>query len=247
MISVQMDKSIKVFPTPYELAEKFAEDLVRTINESAKKGNPVSVALSGGTTPELLFTLLGDHFSKSVPWEYVHFFWGDERCVIPDNMESNYGMTRRKLLDKIDIPSENIHRIIGENDPEKEASRYSMEIIDYTRKRDGLPFFDIILLGLGEDGHTASIFPGHLELFHTDNICEIATHPVTLQKRITISGKVINNADSVAFLVTGKRKAEIVQNVIRRSALAQNFPASYIVPLHGVLNWYIDKDAGMLL
>ena len=242
-----MDKSVKIFPTPYELAEKFAKELVNMITESAKKKKSFSVALSGGSSPELLFSVLGDHFSNSAPWEYVHFFWGDERCVSPDNAESNYGMTSRKLLEKINIPSSNIHRIKGEDDPEKEASRYSEEISDYTGKRDGLPLFDLIILGLGEDGHTASIFPGHKELLNSDKICEVAVHPVTLQKRITLTGRVINNADSVTFLVTGKKKADIVEKIIKKNASALNFPASYIVPVYGVLRWFIDEDAGRLL
>jgi 6-phosphogluconolactonase len=242
-----LNKSINIFPSPYELAEKFAEEFISMIIESAKKKKPFSVALSGGSTPELLFSMLGDRFSNSVPWQYVHFFWGDERCLPPDNPESNYGMTRRILLEKIDIPSSNIHRIQGEDDPENEASRYSEEISDYTGKRDGLPIFDLIMLGLGEDGHTASIFPGHKELFNSDKICEVVVHPVTLQKRITLTGRVINNADSVTFLVTGIKKADIVDKIINKSPSALNFPAFYIVPVYGMLSWFIDGDAARLL
>lgn len=242
-----MDKSVKIFATPYELAEKFADGLISMIIESAKEKKFFSVALSGGSTPELLFSLLGDHFSKSVPWEFVHFFWGDERCVSPDNPESNYGMTRRKLLEKINIPSSNIHRIRGEDDPEKEASRYSEEISDYTGKRNGLPLFNLVILGLGEDGHTASIFPENKELLNSDKICEVAVHPLTLQKRITLTGRVINNADSVNFLVTGAKKADIVEKIIKKNPIALNFPASFIVPVYGELRWLIDKEAGRLL
>lgn len=242
-----MENSIKIFSTPYELAEKFAEDLISMIKESARKGNHLSVALSGGSTPELLFSLLGDHFSKSAPWENVHFFWGDERCVPPENPESNFGVAYRRFFKKISIPPENIHRILGEEDPEKEASRYSEEITDNTMNRDSLPLFDLIILGMGEDGHTASIFPGRLELFRSDKICEVAKHPVTLQKRITLSGRVINNADSVVFLVTGKRKADIVKSILKGGETAKNLPASYIVPVYGQLSWYFDKDAGMNL
>lgn len=244
---MQLDKSVKIFSTAYKLAEKFAEELVRTITKLANKNNPFTIALSGGTTPELLFSVLGDHFSKSVPWEYVHFFWVDERCVPPDNPESNYGMTSRTLLEKIDIPFSNIHRIRGEADPENEASRYSEVISAYTRERDGLPLFSLIILGLGEDGHTASIFPGHKELLSSDKFCEVAVHPVTLQKRITLTGRVINNANSVAFLVTGKKKADIVEKIFKKSPSAQNFPASFIVPVHGVLRWFIDEEADGLL
>ena len=103
---------------------------------------------------------LAGNFGGSVPWRYVHLFWVDERCVPPDNAESNFGMTFRKLLTKIEIPSINIHRIKGEDDPGKEAVRYSEEISLNALKRDGIPLFDLVILGLGEDGHTASLFPG---------------------------------------------------------------------------------------
>lgn len=242
-----MDKIVKIFLSPFELAEKYAEVMVCMINESAKKNKPFTIALSGGSTPEILFTLLGDNYSKSVPWKYVHFFWGDERCVPPDNIESNYGMTMRTLLSKINIPSANIHRIKGEEDPQSEAIRYSEEISHFTVKRDGLPSFDLIILGLGEDGHTASIFPGHLELMESDKICVVSLHPVTHQKRISLTGRVINNAGDVAFLVTGKKKEEVVEKILISKALAQNFPASYIVPVNGRLSWFIDKEAGRLL
>jgi 6-phosphogluconolactonase len=242
-----LDNSIIIFSTPYELARKLAEELITTITESAKKKKLVTIALSGGSTPELLFSIIGDRYSGSAAWKYVHFFWGDERCVPPDNPESNYGMTRKKLLEKINIPVANIHRIKGENVPEPEALRYSEEISAFTRKRDGLPLFDLIILGLGEDGHTASIFPGQNELLKSDNICEVAVHPITLQKRITITGRVINNSNSVTFLVTGEKKADIINKIITKSPSASDFPASGIVPVYGRLSWFIDEKAGSLL
>lgn len=242
-----MDNQIKIFRSPNELAKKFAQEFIKMINKSAKHKEPFTVALSGGSTPKILFSVLADISLKSVSWEYIHFFWGDERCVPPDNNESNYGMTMRTFLDKIEIPSSNIHRIKGEDDPEKEASRYSEEISLYTRKRDGMPLFDLMLLGLGEDGHTASIFPGHLELFNSDKICEVAFHPVTLQKRITLTGRVINNADSIAFLVTGKKKEKVVEKIFKKSPSARNYPASYIVPVYGRLSWLLDQEAARLL
>jgi 6-phosphogluconolactonase len=156
-------------------------------------------------------------------------------------------MAQRKFLSRIEIPSGNIHRIRGEDDPENEAARYSIEILSSVRNRDRLPLFDLVILGLGEDGHTASIFPGHSELFDSDKICEVALHPVTGQKRITLTGRVINNADNVTFLVTGKTKAEIVENMFKKDSSVINFPASFIVPVYGKLNWYIDHDAGILI
>lgn len=239
--------SFKIFNSSFELAEKYAEEFVIKINRADSLKKTFTVALSGGSTPELLFTILGDHYSKSVHWEIVHFFWIDERCVSPESPDSNYGMTMKSLFRKIDIPLSNIHRIKGEDDPEMEALRYSEEISVFTAKRDGLPVFDNILLGIGEDGHIASIFPGKLELFNSAKICEVAIRPADNQKRITITGRVINNADSVTFLVTGRRKAEIVERVLNKRELAVNLPATYVVPLHGELSWLLDKDAGGLL
>jgi len=242
-----LDRIIKVFPSSYKLAEKFAEEMIHMIKESAKNMKSLTIALSGGSTPELIFTLLGENYAESVPWQFVHFFWGDERCVSPDNTESNYGMTKRALLSRINILSSNIHRIKGEDDPQKEARRYSEEISLFTRKRDGIPVFDLVLLGLGEDGHTASIFPGHPELLDSDKICEVAIHPETLQKRITLTGKVINNAEAVTFLVTGKKKEKIIERIFKNDISALNYPATYIVPVYGRLSWFIDKEAGMSL
>lgn len=217
------------------------------ITDSLRDNKTFTVALSGGSTPELFFSILGDKYSKSIPWQYVHFFWGDERCVPPDDPESNYGMTFRKLFVKIEIPASNIHRIAGEMDPKKEASRYSEEISAFTKSRDGLPEFDLILLGMGDDGHTASIFPENMELLNSLKICAVSSHPVTKQKRITITGRVINNADYVTFLVTGKKKAAIVEKIINKDNYIHNFPAGNIVPVYGNLSWCLDEDAGSLL
>jgi 6-phosphogluconolactonase len=242
-----MDRIVKIYASPLELAEKFAEEMVKMIAESRKKNRPFTIALSGGSTPELLFSVLSEMFAESVAWKDVHFFWGDERCVPPDDPESNYGMAWIKFLSKIDIPSQNIHRIHGEDDPEKEASRYSEEVSLNTRKSDGMPVFDLVLLGLGEDGHTASIFPEHMELLYSDRTCEAAIHPLTQQKRITLTGKVIKNAEVITFLVTGKKKEEIVKKIIKKDPSALNYPATFIVPVHGRLTWFIDKEAGSLL
>jgi 6-phosphogluconolactonase len=242
-----LEKSVRIFPSPFELAKEFAEELIQMINESAKKKKTFSIALSGGSTPEILFSQISEKFAGSVPWEHVSFFWGDERCVPPDNIDSNFGMAKKNLLGNIKIPSVNIHRIKGEDDPEKEALRYSEEILTFAGIRDGIPSFDLILLGLGEDGHTASIFPGHLDLFNSDKICEVAVHPVTRQKRITLTGRVINNADSVTFLVTGKRKVKIVEEIFKKSPSSLNYPASYIVPVYGRLSWFLDEEAGRSL
>lgn len=241
-----MDTVIKISQSQDELAWDLARELADLINDAGKNKKVLNIALSGGNTPGLLFSILGDNFSDSVSWENVHFFWGDERCVPPVDPESNYGMTKRALFDKIKIPLSNIHRIRGENIPEKEAIRYSKEIDSLTRKRDGLPVFDLIILGLGADGHIASIFPGHQELITSEKTFTVAVHPVTSLKRVTITGRVINNAEMIIFLVTGSHKAEMVAAVIESPGIT-NYPAASIEPVHGVLKWYLDIDAAAML
>ena len=247
MMNCIVNYSVRIFQTPFELAEKFAEELVIMVAESEKGSSPFTIALSGGSTPELLYSVIGDHFSKSVNWKKVHFFWGDERCVPSDDPESNFGMAKRSLFSKIDLPSDNIHRIHGEADPPEEAARYSGEISEYTRKRDGLPVFDLVILGLGEDGHTASIFPSGIILMESERICEVATHPVSGQKRITLTGRTINNADRVTFLVTGLKKSGIVEKILNNVSSSRNLPASLIVPAYGAKIWFLDKEAASLL
>jgi 6-phosphogluconolactonase len=235
-----LNRLYRVFPTPQELAEAFAAELINQISEASAKSLSFTLALSGGSTPKLLFTVLAEKFAKSVDWNQVHLFWVDERCVPPDDPESNYGMTNMILLKKIDIPDSNIHRIKGEANPETEAIRYAEEISRYTRSLNGNPVFDHIILGMGEDGHTASIFPGNQELMFSEKLCEVSFHPVSGQKRITITGKVINNPDHITFLVTGSSKAPVIEHIFIKNTI---LPAFLIVPAHGEIKWLLDKKA----
>jgi 6-phosphogluconolactonase len=242
-----MKRVIKIFPTPEVLSESLALDLVNTIKENKDSNFPFTIALSGGNTPGLLFSILGDQHRDAVDWNNVHFFWVDERCVPPEDNESNFGMTNKALLSKINIPHGNVHRIKGEEDPEAEAERYSKEINDFVRNKNGLPCLNVILLGLGEDGHTASIFPGNLKLFKSEKISEMAVNPVTGQKRITLTGKVINNSENIFFLVTGKSKASVVRSILHKEIKGKQYPALYVLPEDGRLFWYLDNDAGSLI
>jgi 6-phosphogluconolactonase len=176
----------------------------------------------------------------------VHLFWGDERCVSPDDPQSNFGMTERVFLEKIKIPDTNIHRILGENNPSAEAIRYSDEVRRFTNEREELPVFDLIILGLGEDGHTASIFPGNNELLCSENICEVAVHPESFQKRITLTVPVINNAETIIFLVTGEKKAKLVSEILGQSE-PLDYPAAHIKPGYGSVKWYLDAAAAKMI
>jgi len=232
--------NFKIFHSVNDLGEFALEWLTLKMEEAPDK-KWITVALSGGTTPGQLFDYIALHGQKAVDWNRFLFFWSDERCVLPDSEDSNYRMARLSLLEKLNIPNEHIFRIHGEADSTQEALRYSRILSEKIPSVNGLPCFDLILLGLGEDGHTASIFPGNMQLFQSEHICEAVKHPQTGQERITLTGTVINNANNVAFLVTGFGKAKIVSKVLNTTR--NDFPASLVCPVHGRLTWLLDTDA----
>lgn len=225
--------------SPRETAQAFAEYLV----EKQKGAKSLSIALSGGSTPKLLFDILAKDYAQQIDWNKIHLFWGDERCVAPTDDQSNYKMTLEHLISKVAIPEANVHRILGENEPETEAKRYSDLLQTELAQANGLPQFDIIMLGLGEDGHTASIFPHQIELLTSDKLCAVATHPDSGQQRVTLTGKVINNALDVCFLVTGAGKAEKVEEIMHQTGDYKSYPAYYIQPTSDNLYWFMDEAA----
>lgn len=224
-------------------AEQVAEDFAQYFADWVEKKPLVTVALSGGSTPKVLFRLWAERYRGRIDWTKIHFFWGDERCVPPDDEESNFKMANGLFLSRVDIPEGNIHRIRGEEEPEAEAKRYAKEITQFVPSRNGLPAFDMILLGMGDDGHTASIFPHQMELLTAEALCAVATHPESGQKRATLTGKVINNAKEVVFLVTGKGKAEKLEEIIEAKDGSGKYPAAHIEPTHGELHWFVDEAA----
>jgi len=242
-----LEKQVKIFDTEQELAEKLAEEFFVMSEDYRSEKKHFNISLSGGRTPKTLFTTIAKKFGKIITWNNIHLFWGDERCVPLGDYESNYFMTKLSLIDHIKIPKENIHRIIGENEPHLEAQKYSNEILTNVRIENDLPSFDLMLLGIGEDGHTASIFPDQLELMESNKICEVAVHPVSHQKRITLSGKVINNSENVFMLATGESKSRIVSEIISEWGISISYPAYYIHPVKGEVIWYLDKLAAKLL
>ena len=227
-----------------ELSEKVAKLLH---NGADATENYFTVALSGGSTPKAIFAYLAQHYKGKILWNKIKFFWGDERCVPADHPDSNFLMTKESLFDKIEVPAENIFPIDGGNIPADEAVRYSSIIKENVVMKDGFPKFDLILLGLGEDGHTASIFPNQIELLDSNNICEVAQHPVINQKRITLTGEVINNAEQTIFLVTGEGKAKMIDTIINKKNDFEKLPAAFVKPKHGKLIWMLDEAAGSLM
>lgn len=237
--------AVYVFPDNQTVAEKFAEWLNQWCNEQS--GEKITIALSGGSTPKVLFKVLSEKYAETMPWEKIHFFWGDERCVPPEDSDSNYKMTKELLLDPIDFPSSQIHRVLGEIDPEEAAKKYEAVILEQVEQEAGLPVFDLMILGMGGDGHTASIFPHQMELLESDQICAVATHPESGQKRVSLTGKVINQSRQICFLVTGDSKKEKIYEIFQKERNYQDYPAAHIQAKNGKLSWNLDEAAVALL
>lgn len=227
------------------LAKRVAHDLTEAARLAASAQRRFCLALSGGTTPRLLYQhLASPQLINEVPWDHLEFFWGDERCVPPDAAESNYRMTREAMLNHVPVKPEQIHRIQGEQSPAVESSRYAAEILKTVpTPRDGLPRFDWVLLGMGNDGHTASLFPDQ-DLAHANDLCGVAQHPKTGQLRVSFSYELLNAASHVAFLVTGASKAEMLATIIGRVPGRERYPAARVSPRVGTITWYLDHEAG---
>ncbi len=234
----------RIFETTDEIATALAEELKQAAETAKSEGRSFNMALSGGSTPLVLYKKLAQEpFKSAIPWSQIHFFWGDERCVHPDEPESNYGMAFKCFLGKIQIPADNIHHIAGEADPRAEAERYSSVIKKFLGFAENWPRFDWILLGIGSDGHVASLFPGSRLLWEKKEICMVAEHPLTGQKRITITLPVINNARKISILAAGENKASVVASVLNRSGNGARLPAALVKPRDGNLEWCLDKAA----
>ncbi len=233
--------NIKTFNNKIALSHYFGDFLKQLSLE--KKG--VNIALSGGSTPKAIFGVLSHEYKNQIDWSNINFYWGDERCVAPTHHESNFGMTREHLFDHVGTKADNIHRVKGELKPEQALEDYINTINENVPLKNGLPYFDLMILGMGDDGHTASIFPYQMDLWNSQNICEIAQHPASGQNRLTLTGKVINNSENIFFLVTGANKAEKVDEIINQKGNYKNYPAALVSP--GKTTWLMDADASSKL
>ena len=219
--------------------ESIVEAFGQLIYKEVSKAESFHISLSGGTTPTFLFEYLAKEYKDKMDWKKVHLYWGDERCVPPTDPQSNYGVVFEKLLQHIKIPAKNVNRIKGENDPKKEALRYASVLRRKLPRRNNIPIFDFVLLGMGGDGHTASIFPHQMELLSSKALCAVATHPESGQKRISLTGRIINAAKSKHFLVTGKSKTAMLANILLQKEGYLVYPAAHI---QGA-NWWMDDLA----
>jgi 6-phosphogluconolactonase len=241
----------RVSPTPADTARAAAQLFTEGTAKAATARGIARIAISGGTTPKSMFQLLADPaepFLKQVPWDRIELYWVDERCVPPDNSESNFRMTNEALLSKVPLPAERIHRMEGELDPAVAAARYESTIRN-TFKLEGAetPTFDLVLLGMGDDGHTASLFP------HTDALNELSHIVVpnhVPQKdawRITLTWPVINQGREVAFLIEGAGKAQVLHDVFLGPYQPETYPSQIIRPASGRLTLLLDAAAAAKL
>ena len=225
-----------------EAARRFAELAEAFTNDAGR----FTVALSGGSTPKAMFQILAEKpFADSLPCPSIYFFWGDERCVSPDHAESNYRMANETLLSKVPVPRENIFRIPAEDeDHERAAAIYSETLQTFFAEEQ--PGFDLVFLGMGADGHTASLFPGTTALCAGGGAA--ANYVDKLQSwRITLTADAINKARNVIFLVAGADKAPALKEVLEGPRNPKQYPSQLIKPSHGALLWMVDEAAAKLL
>lgn len=237
---------LNIFPGKEQLADSLAAEFSQLAERLVNQKQQVNIALSGGSTPTLFFRAMV-RLNPAIDWHKVRFFWVDDRCVPPDHPDSNYGVAYNTFLEPLHIPADSYFRIRGEDEPRAEAERYGELILRMVTPGRPTPVFDIIFLGMGADGHTASIFPHQAALWKEKNLCTVGTHPDSGQQRVSFTGRLINAAERVVFLVTGEEKAGIVKKVVTRTANYADYPASLVDPDHGELEWYLDAAAGSAL
>ena len=206
-----------------------------------KEGEYANIALSGGSSPSVLFSLWSGEYKEMILWERVRFFWVDERMVPPENKESNYGNAKRELLDRVPLPAGSVHRIMGENDTAEEAVRYSKLVSSLLHVKEGFPVFDLVLLGIGEDGHTSSIFPGQEYLLDFPQPFAPSVNPYSGQPRVAMTGKTILIASKVVFYLNGSNKKQILDKVTAKGS-ATSYPSAYFLERLGSDSVFFDCD-----
>ncbi len=238
---------LKVVADAEELSRAAVEEIARCARESIAARARFTLVLSGGNTPRAIYSRLAAEKKDSLAWGKTFIFFGDERHVAPDHPDSNYRMAKESLLSKVPIPPENVHRIQAELDAEEAARKYEQELSLFFGLQPGaLPRFDLVLLGMGDDGHTASLFPGTRGLAELSHTVIANDGPKLNTQRITLTYPVLNNAAEIMVMVSGAGKAEILAQVLRSGDSTQ-FPVLGVHPKPGRLLWLADEGAARLL
>jgi 6-phosphogluconolactonase len=238
---------VRIFDDAEGVAKAAANCFVELARKATNERGRFAVALSGGSTPKRAFELLAsDDYKQQVDWSKVHIFFGDERAVPPDDAESNYRMASEALLSRVGIPAKNIHRINGVGDAVANARLYEDELRTFFNDA-AWPRFDLILLGMGDDGHTASLFPDTEALAEQESWASANWVEKFNAYRITLTAPAINHAAHIIFLVTGQNKAERLNEALSGASSTSQLPARLIKPVDGSLEWFIDRDASARL
>ena len=240
---------IRVLTTPQDLFAAAAEEVIRDANEAVQERGRFTIALSGGSTPKSLFNLLATNARTTLPWDRMYFFWGDERHVPPTDPDSNYKMADETMLAKVPVPPGNIFRFHTENpDAPSVAEDYEKTLRKFFNlEAPGVPSFDLILLGMGPDGHTASLFPGTAALQEKSRLVVANWVEKLKTHRLSLTLPVLNAARCVAFLVSGTDKAAILRTVLEEDAPGEQYPSKLVKPTDGKLIWIVDRAAASAL
>jgi 6-phosphogluconolactonase len=241
---IKHNHNISIFKDLNELSRAAADRFSKLVDESVTKRGKFTVALSGGGTPMKLFKLLAQPpHGDQLPWAKMHFFWGDERCVPPDHPESNYYQAHAVMLGKVPVPKENIHRIKGELEPEDAARDYAIQLDRFAGDDYAFPSFDLVLLGMGIDGHTASLFPGSITEAEKCNptLAVTSDYQGRPANRVTLTPLVFNEARNIFFLVTGDAKAETFSTVLSDNYDPTSLPVQRISLHRGSISWLVDE------
>ena len=233
---------IAIYPDIHTLSQQAADYIVRIANESIALHGRFTIALTGGTTPGELYGLLGDEpYRSQIDWQQGHIFWGDERCVPRENPDSNFHLAQEVLLNNIAIPESHIHRMPADQSDRDAASQaYTVEM-QHTFGTSGIPSFDLIHLGMGPEGHTASLFPHQASLHEKKRLVMPVSVPKPPPDRLTFTPPLLNEARNVLFLVTGSDKADALQAVIEGEYQPEEYPAQIVRPLNGEVVWMLDR------
>src|SRR5258708_2846772 len=234
---------VRRLTTPQDLFQAAAEEVIRVATESVKQRGRFTIALSGGSTPKNLYTLIAANAGSSLPWAQMFCFWGDERMVPLDDPDSNYRMAKEALLSKVPLPAGNIYPVPAENqDAAAVAEAYDETIRKFFALEAGaFPRFDLILLGMGPDGHTASLFPETAALHEKSRLVVANWGEKLKTSRITFTLPVLNAARCVAFLVSGADKAAVLREVLEGAAPPEKYPSKLVQPTNGKLIWFLDR------
>ena len=240
---------IRILTTPQELFEVAAEEVVRAATEAVAQRGRFTIALSGGSTPKNLFNLLATNARTVFPWDRTYFFWSDERHVPPTDPESNYRMAEEIMLSKIPVNAGNVFRIAAENpDAAAVAEAYEQTLCKFFQLQPGqVPVFDLILLGMGPDGHTASLFPNTAGLQEKTRLVIANWVDKLKANRLTMTLPVLNSARTVAFLASGTDKAQVLRTVLEEDAPPEQYPAKLVRPSNRRLLWFVDRAAASQL